>query len=79
MKKYLLILILIFGFQFTFSQQSGITPVSIKVDSIDVNLYQESHALLIGVSKYSPGWPDLPGVKKDIQLLIDDGCYRNSL
>lgn len=69
MKKYLLILFFVLLFQFTFSQQSGKTTVSIKVDSIDIDLYQESHALLIGVSKYSLDWPDLSGVRKDIQLL----------
>jgi formylglycine-generating enzyme required for sulfatase activity len=32
----------------------------------DVCLYENSYALIIGVSKYTNGWPDLPGVKKDI-------------
>ena len=31
-----------------------------------VTLYAESHALLIGVSDYDNGWPDLPGVLDDI-------------
>ena len=31
-----------------------------------VCLYEESHALLIGVSDYTAGWADLGGVKKDI-------------
>jgi len=30
-------------------------------------LYHESHALLIGVSQYSKGWPNLPGVSTDIE------------
>lgn len=29
-------------------------------------LYRQSHALLIGVSDYTAGWPDLPGVREDI-------------
>ncbi len=29
-------------------------------------LYRESHALLFGVSDYTNGWADLPGVNKDI-------------
>ncbi len=33
-----------------------------------VGLYQESHALVIGVSEYTD-WPILPGVKKDVQLV----------
>ncbi len=31
-----------------------------------VGLYEESHALLIGVSDYTAGWPDLPGVREDL-------------
>lgn len=29
-------------------------------------LYKESHALVIGVGKYTGGWPNLPGVKADL-------------
>jgi formylglycine-generating enzyme required for sulfatase activity len=29
-------------------------------------LYAESHALLIGVSAYTAGWPRLPGVRRDV-------------
>ncbi len=32
-------------------------------------LYQESHALVIGISEYTNGWPDLPGVKKDVEAV----------
>lgn len=32
----------------------------------DVDLYKESHALLVGVSDYTAGWPPLSGVKKDV-------------
>jgi formylglycine-generating enzyme required for sulfatase activity len=31
-----------------------------------VGLYENSYALVIGVSDYTAGWPKLPGVKKDI-------------
>jgi WD40 repeat protein len=34
-----------------------------------VGFYRESHALLIGVSDYTGGWPRLPGVKKDVKLV----------
>jgi len=41
--------------------------VSIKdAQGQQVALYKASHALLIGVSDYTAGWADLPGVKKDI-------------
>ncbi len=32
-----------------------------------VLLYKESHALIIGISNYTNGWPELPGVKKDVE------------
>ena len=34
-----------------------------------VALYEESHALVIGVSDYTGGWPRLRGVKKDVPLV----------
>lgn len=35
-----------------------------------VTLYKESHALVIGVSNYTAGWPRLPGVKEDLNAVI---------
>lgn len=32
-------------------------------------LYKESHALVIGVSQYTGGWPNLPGVKADLEAI----------
>ena len=32
-----------------------------------VGTFKESHAFLIGISKYTKGWPNLPAVKKDIK------------
>src|SRR4051794_17044108 len=32
----------------------------------EVALYEESHALLNGISNYTQGWPNLPGVKADV-------------
>ena len=34
-----------------------------------IGLYEESHALLIGVDDYTAGWPDLPGVKRDLRAI----------
>lgn len=48
------------------AQQIGFESISIKIDNNYVQLYDQSHALLIGVSEYSDSWPNLPGVKKDI-------------
>lgn len=35
----------------------------------EVSSFSGSHALIIGVSKYTAGWPSLPGVKKDVRLV----------
>ncbi len=32
-------------------------------------MYAESHALIIGISDYSNGWRDLPGVKRDVDAV----------
>ncbi len=32
----------------------------------EITLYEESHALLVGISNYTQGWPNLPGVKADV-------------
>ena len=49
------------------AQERGIVPVPIKDKSGNqVLLYQESHALLVGVSEYTAGWSNLPGVRNDL-------------
>lgn len=37
-----------------------------RTDGTEVTFYEESHALVIGVSDYTNGWKSLPGVKADI-------------
>lgn len=45
----------------------GIIPVKIyDKKGKHVGLYKESHALVIGVSNYTNGWPQLPGVMEDV-------------
>lgn len=52
------------------AEERGIQVVSIEdPDGNQVGLYRESHALVIGVSDYTNGWPDLPGVKQDVRLV----------
>ncbi len=52
------------------SEERGLHIATIKDQAgQEVGLYQESHALVIGVSDYTGGWPDLPGVKKDVQIV----------
>ncbi len=50
------------------STSRGIVPVPI-IDSEGntVGLYNESHALLIGISDYDGLWPSLPGVVSDVE------------
>ena len=49
-----------------FAETRGVRKVEIKTKSGEtVGLYEESHALVIGVSDYTAGWPKLPGVKDE--------------
>ena len=42
-----------------------------------VGLYENSYALVIGVSDYTNGWPVLPGVKKDVAA-VKEALERHS-
>ena len=52
------------------SQTRAIQPVRIEAqtaqDETISYIYEESHALIIGVSEYNNGWSKLPGVKTDV-------------
>ncbi|HKX26463.1 MAG TPA: caspase family protein [Blastocatellia bacterium] len=37
----------------------------------ELDLYEESHALVIGVRNYTEGWPELPGAEKDVGAISD--------
>lgn len=52
--------------------RSGVERAQVLISDSDgkiVSLYQESHALLIGVSNYRNGWRRLPGVKDDLKAV----------
>ena len=52
------------------AQGRGLAVVEVKDRAgARVALYEESHALVIGVSDYTGGWPRLRGVKKDVPLV----------
>ena len=52
------------------AESRGLQFMQIKTqEGEEVGLYKESHALIIGVSDYTAGWPGLPGVKKDVQTV----------
>nr|NQU92473.1 SUMF1/EgtB/PvdO family nonheme iron enzyme [Bacteroidota bacterium] len=63
----LLLQVLLMVSAFTLAQQRGFKQVNLEIDGQTTTLYSGSHALLIGVSDYTAGWPKLPGVAKDIQ------------
>ncbi len=59
-----------------FSQNAGrnIVPVRVKkTDGSEVNtqLYRASRALLIGVSDYTAGWPDLESIPSELETVED--------
>ena len=73
MRKYLLH-VLIISFVFFLSpavhaiQTRAMEPVLIKdKQGKQVGLYKESHALVIGVSDYKAGWPDLESIPGEIE------------
>lgn len=52
-----------------YSQERGLNIEITDETGQAITLYQESYALIIGVSDYTAGWPDLPGVKKDVEAV----------
>ena len=55
-----------------FSAERGLVLESASVSIPDsqgnpIRLYEESHALVMGISNYTNGWPSLPGVKTDVE------------
>lgn len=66
-----LLITFIFGVPITFAIDRGLRVVEVKTPSgKKVGLYNESHALVIGVSDYA-NWPVLPGVMDDISAVKD--------
>jgi len=52
---------------FAASDSRGVV-IKIKDDKgKEISLYKESHALIVGASAYTAGWPKLPGVRKDVE------------
>ena len=74
-KVNLIIIIIIFflilnSFSSFAANKRGVAPIPVNdAKGNNIILYKESHALIVGVSKYSDGWPMLPGVEKDIKLV----------
>jgi formylglycine-generating enzyme required for sulfatase activity len=50
------------------SEALGRGAVGVRVEGgKELKLYEQSYALVVGVSDYTRGWPNLPGVKKDVE------------
>lgn len=47
------------------AQQRGIKVKAITKDGQGIDLYRNSYALVVGVSNYTNGWPDLPNAVND--------------
>jgi len=67
-RQFLTIILSLFSI-LALCQESGIKSFDIEIDNKMVEIYKQSHAILIGVSEYLNNWPDLPGVKKDIEAV----------
>ncbi|MEN8119659.1 MAG: FISUMP domain-containing protein [Bacteroidota bacterium] len=65
MKGIVLIVLVLYGI-WGYSQKSGFNTFHIQIDKRNKITYEQSHALIIGISDYSDGWNKLPGVKKDV-------------
>ena len=62
-----------------YAQQRGVKRVEIKTQAGElVGLYEQSHALVIGVSDYTAGWRRLRGVKDDV-LEVSEALQTSSL
>lgn len=54
------------------AQDRGVQQAPVVIEDAageQVGLYRESHALLIGASRYHKGWPELPAVPEDVQAV----------
>jgi hypothetical protein len=62
-----------------YAQQRGVKRVEIKTQTGElIGLYEQSHALVIGVSDYTAGWRRLRGVKDDV-LEVSEALQTSSL
>lgn len=71
MKKWISIVVVVLFSTGLFAQQKNKQGISVNVEGDQIKLYEESHALIIGMSNYNTGWNDLPGVERDISSVKD--------
>lgn len=58
------------------SQNTSSSAVVVTIDEKETELYDESHALIIGISEYANGWPNLPGVTVDV-FAVKEALEKN--
>ena len=77
-KLLLVLAILLFTLPLSATER-GVKRVEIKTQAGElVGLYEQSHALVIGVSDYTAGWRRLRGVKDDV-LEVSEALQTSSL
>ncbi len=64
---FILIIFFVLIADLSLAQTRGLSKVTIKANGKKISLYKESHALLIGVSDYTNGWPDLEGIPAELR------------
>ena len=90
MRRFIRLLVtlglLVFISQVVIAQTRAIQPVRIEATTAQEEfisyIYEESHALVIGVSDYSNGWSKLAGVKEDVievQKALEDNGFEVQL
>ena len=78
-KLLLAFAILLFTLPAYAAETRGVKRVEIKTQADElVGLYEQSHALVIGVSDYTAGWRRLRGVKDDV-LEVSEALQTSSL
>ena len=78
-KLLLVFAFLLFAHAAYAAETRGVKRVEIKTQTGEsVGLYEESHALVIGVSDYTAGWRRLRRVKDDV-LEVSEALQTSSL
>jgi len=70
-KRNLFLITLLFLFSLLYSQERGFKIIAKSSEGQIISLYKGSYALVIGVSDYESGWPDLPNAASDANAVGD--------
>jgi uncharacterized caspase-like protein len=70
-QRNLFLITLLFLFSLLYSQERGFKSIVRTSEGQIINLYKGSYALVIGVSDYVSGWPDLPNAASDADAVGD--------